>query len=378
MLPPPLIVPGATLEAPQFLPDATQGVVRSLDAADLLGCQVEAVVMNTFHLMQRPGSATVHALGGLHQMTGWAGPIITDSGGFQAYSLIHQNPKAGSIQDKGISFQPEGGSRKFQLTPEKCIQLQFAYGSEVIISLDDCTHVDAPLSDQESSVRRTIDWAWRGKNEYLRQAESRKLDENNRPRLFAVIQGGGYAQLRQRCAEAMLEIGFDGYGYGGWPLDGAGNLLVDVIAYTRQLVPPQFPMHALGVGHPLNVAACYRLGYSLFDSAMPTRDARHGRLYTFKVADARIGKGAVPVKGDLSGSDWLEYIYINDEKHIRSSEPLAYDCDCLCCQKYSRGYLHHLFKINDTLFFRLATIHNLRFMTRLTEELRRGRDSISA
>ena len=376
MNPPALSIPGMELKPPLFLPDATQGVVRSLDAADLLNCKVEALVMNTFHLMQRPGSATIRSLGGLHKMTGWSGPIVTDSGGFQAYSLIHQNARAGSIQDKGISFQPEGGSRKIQLTPEKCIQLQFAYGSEVIISLDDCTHVDASLIEQEKSVRRTVDWARRGKAEYLRQMDSRNLDETTRPRLFAVIQGGGYTHLRKGCAEALLEIGFDGYGYGGWPLDGEGKLLIDMIGYTRELVPAQLPMHALGIGHPVNVAAAYRLGYSLFDSAMPTRDARHGRLYTFKAEE----EGQILLEGphpfDLSSTgDWLEYIYINDKKHIRASSPLSNGCDCLTCQRYSRGYLRHLFKINDALFFRLATIHNLRFMTRLTDYLRNSSGS---
>jgi queuine tRNA-ribosyltransferase len=354
------------LVPPVFLPDATQGVVRSLDATDLLACHVDAVVMNTFHLMQHPGSTAIHALGGLHNMTGWTGPIVTDSGGFQAYSLIHQNPKMGSIQDNGIIYLPEAKTRKIQLTPEKSIQLQFAYGSDVIICLDDCTHVDAPFSEQDMSVRRTINWARRGKAEYLRQLSNRRIEEGDRPLLFAVIQGGGFPSLRKVCAEALLEIGFDGYGYGGWPLDGKGNLLEEIITYTRQLVPLRYPMHALGIGHPVNVLACYQFGYSLFDSAMPTRDARHGRLYTLRTQK---GQREFKSTNSLIG-DWMDYVYIGDEKFIRDGKPLSEDCDCLSCQRYSRGFLHHLFKINDTLYFRLATLHNLRFMTRLTDCLR--------
>ncbi len=357
------------INTPVFLPDATQGVVRSLDATDLLACHIQAVVMNTFHLMQHPGSSTIRSLGGLHKMSGWSGPIVTDSGGFQAYSLIHQNPKFGSISDKGITFQPEGSSRKYQLTPEKCVQLQYAYGSDVIICLDDCTHVDAPREDQESSVRRTIAWARRGKAEYSRLVESSRLLDGNRPLLFAVVQGGGYLDLRKDCAQALLEIGFDGFGYGGWPFDVDGRLLVDLIGYTREIIPATYPMHALGIGHPANVVACYRLGYTLFDSAMPTRDARHARLYAL----------TQPLSTGLSASsgsawqcfsgEWLEYVYIGDEKHIRSNQAVSPGCDCLCCRHYSLGYLHHLFKINDSLFFRLATLHNLRFMTQLTEYL---------
>lgn len=347
---------------PAFLPDGTQAVVRSLDATDLVQSRIQAVMMNTFHLMQRPGSSTIQALGGLHGMSGWSKPIFTDSGGFQAYSLIHQNPKAGTITERGITFQPESSSRKFQLTPEKCIQLQLSYGSDLVICLDDCTHVDAPYQEQIDSVKRTIAWARRCKNEFDRQMTARRLPQEQQPRLFAVIQGGGEADLRRECAEALLEIGFDGYGYGGWPLDNQNKLLTDMISLTRKLVPQQFPMHALGVGHPENILACYDLGYDLFDSAMPTRDARHGRLYTFKN----------PETGPMAGleGEWLSYCYINDEKNIKANLPISPFCDCLCCSHYSLGYLHHLFKINDSLFLRLATLHNLRFMTHLTDRIR--------
>ncbi len=355
-----LAVGSGLLRLPVFLPDATLGVVRTVDSADLEACQVEGVVMNTFHLMQRPGSSTIQSLGGLHQMSAWPGPLITDSGGFQAYSLIHQNPKFGRLSEKGITFQPEGSDRRYQLTPEKSVQLQLGYDSDVVICLDDCTHVDAPLEDQKEAVRRTIDWARRGKKEYERILAQRKPGAKARPLMFAVIQGGGVLELRRQCAEALLEIGFDGFGFGGWPLDGKGRLLEEIIGYTRQIVPAQFPMHALGVGHPENLLACWRIGYGLFDSAMPTRDARHARLYAFK-----------PGGSALTGK-WMEYVYPGDEKHIKAARPVDPDCDGICCRRYSLGFLHHLFKINDALFLRLATIHNLRFMTRLTGLIREG------
>jgi queuine tRNA-ribosyltransferase len=344
------------LQLPIFMPDATLGVVRSLDSTDLLQCGLQALVMNTFHLMQRPGSSTIQALGGLHKMSAWQRPIMTDSGGFQAYSLIQQNPKFGSINADGITFKPEASERKYHLTPEKTIQLQVSYGADIVVCLDECTHVDAPFEAQKQSVERTIAWARRSKDEFQRLMRQKKLAEEEQPLLFAVIQGGGFYELRKQCAEALLEIGFDGFGYGGWPLDKQGNLLADILRYTRELVPREFPMHALGVGHPENIVACYRFGYDTFDSALPTRDARNARLYTFAQ--------------ETLTQKWFSYVYASDKKYIKADEPVSRSCDCLTCRNYSLGYLHHLFKINDSLFYRLATLHNLRFMVQLVERLK--------
>lgn len=357
-------LPHGQLRLPAFLPDGTVGVVRSLDASDLAQCGTQAVMMNTFHLMQRPGSSTVHALGGLHEMSGWQGPIFTDSGGFQAYSLIRQNPGYGQLGDRGISFRPDGASRKFNLSPEKTVQLQLGYGADVVFCLDDCTHVDDLATEQLASVERTIDWARRGQREFQRIVDQKGIAPEKRPLLFAVIQGGGSRELRRRCAEALLDIGFDGFGYGGWPLDGEGNLLLDVIAYVRELVPDQFPLHGLGIGHPANVVQCAEVGYALFDSVMPTRDARRSRLYVFDMDPNQSADDQSALTGDC-----FSYIYIQDKKHIKAAQPVSPFCDCLCCANYSRGYLRHLFKIGDCLYQRLATIHNLRFMNQLMANL---------
>ena len=349
------------LQYPAFLPDATSGYVRAVDSRDLESVKIQAVVMNTFHLMQKPGSSTIQAFNGLHQFADWPGLIITDSGGFQAFSLIHQSDHFGNLTDRGIHFHPEGKNRKFILSPEKSIQLQISYDSDIVICLDDCTHVNAPRIEQEQSVTRTLSWAERCKKEYLHQMDQRQITEPERPLIFGVIQGGGFPDLREKCAQGLLEIGFDGFGYGGWPLDSQGNLLVEMVALTRELVPKTFPMHALGIGHPLNLVKTFRLGYDIFDCALPTRDARHGRLMRFTIHKDQI----------LSDQDnWFEYIYIHDKKHIKDSRPISEDCDCPVCKHYSLGYLHHLFKTGDWLYQRLATLHNLRFMTQLTEWLR--------
>lgn len=345
------------LPLPAFLPDATLGVVRTVDAADLARAGTRGLVMNVFHLMQKPGSSTIAALGGLHAMSGWGSPIITDSGGFQAYSLIRQNRKFGSLSDRGLSFQPEGADRKFLLSPEKCVSLQMAYGSDVVMCLDDCTHAEEAEGEQKLAVARTIRWAARCKEEFTRQIERRKMEPAARPRLFAVVQGGSKPDLRRACAEALLALGFDGYGFGGWPFSSQGALLAEILAYCRELIPDRFPMHALGVGHPDHIVTCAAMGYQIFDSALPTRDARGGRLHVF-TSDP--GVPGFQVRGA-----WHDTLYIQDKKHIKTATPISPSCDCHTCATYSVGYLHHLHACNEALYARLATIHNLRFMSTL-------------
>jgi queuine tRNA-ribosyltransferase len=345
------------LQLPVFLPDATRAVVRAVDSADLEQTGVEGLVRSAFHLMQHPGSTTIKALGGLHRMSGWTGPIVTDSGGFQAYSLIRENAKNGSLTDKGIVFRPQGGKDKILLTPEKSVQLQVSYGADVVICLDDCTHADDGDDAQRDSVRRTIAWARRCREEFARLTEK----SAQRPLLYGVIQGGGDLGLRKQCAEALLEIGgFDGFGFGGYPLDGDGALLIDVLAHTRALVPAEFPMHALGIGHPRSLVTCTHMGYGIFDCALPTRDARRGRLLAW--ADD-------PASVNLSDDKWFSYVYIGDDKHIKSTQPVCAWTDSPA-RRYSRGYLHHLNTIEDTAYYRLATLHNLAFMNRLIARLR--------
>ncbi|HOJ01851.1 MAG TPA: tRNA guanosine(34) transglycosylase Tgt [Anaerolineaceae bacterium] len=343
---------------PAFLPDATFGQVRGLDTQDLIASGVQAVMMNSYHLMQKPGTTVVSALGELHAFSGWQGPIFTDSGGFQAYSLIRQNSSFGSFSDDGILLKDAASGKKTALTPEKSMQIQWKMGADVLFCLDDCTHVDDADNEQVLSVQRTVHWAKRCKQEFLHLLENSKKDADHQRKLFAVVQGGGSHQYREACAKQLLEIGFDGYGYGGWPLDKDGNLVEDIVGYTRELIPAQFPMHALGIGHPYNLMKTFRLGYQLFDCAMPTRDARHGRLYR--------------LRGEINPDqlNWLEYVYAQDERHIRQKQPIDPSCNCPTCQHYSLGYIRHLHQIGESLYTRLATIHNLYFMARVIRYLR--------
>ncbi len=358
-----------TIELPAFFPDGTFGVVRSIDAVDLEITSTPGVVMNCYHLMQKPGTNTIKSLGGLHKFTNWSKPILTDSGGFQVFSLIKENPKYGEIRNNGIIFRPSMEKEKVILTPEKCIQAQFGFGSDIMMCLDYCIHPDSPYETNKLSVDMTVKWAAACKKEYeriLKQYE-RILKQKagnlpERPLLFGIIQGGNDKPLRKECAEALIDIGFDGFGFGGWPMDGNGNLLEDILAYTASLVPDSLPKYAMGVGKPDEIVQCVKMGYNLFDCVIPTREARHYRLMAFRC------DGLENI--DLNQKGFYKYIYILDEKYIRDEKPISDICDCYSCKNYSRAFLRHLFKIGDSLAYRLASIHNLRFYSSLMELIR--------
>lgn len=341
------------IELPAFLPDATIGVVRSLDSIDLYNIGIQGLVMNIFHLMRSPGISVIKTIGGLHKFINWNRIILTDSGGFQVFSMIRENPKYGTVSKNGIIFKPSS-KEKIELTPEKCIQSQYLCGSDIIMSLDYCTHPDDPYEINRKSVEITINWALRGKAEYKRLLEN--YPREDRPLIFGIIQGGKDRELRKRCADALIEIGFDGYGFGGWPLDKGGNLLVDILGYTAELMPNNLPRYAMGVGKPENIVICSKLGYNLFDCVIPTREARHGKLYLFNGNKQEI---------DLEIKDFYSNIFIKEEKYTRDHKPISEYCGCYTCRNYSRAYLHHLFKLEDCLSYRLATIHNLYFYNEL-------------
>lgn len=352
---PELKLPHGSLRLPAFFPDGTYGTVRCVDACDLISCRVPGIVMNSFHLMSRPGLGVVRAVGGLHAFAGWDLPILTDSGGFQVFSLLRENPKYGEVRKNGAIFRREDG-RKVVLSPEKSMQMQFACGADIMMCLDYCTHPEDSREIHVLSVERTVEWAARCKEEFVRQLRTRRMASESRPLLFAVIQGGNDRDLRERCAARLREIGFDGYGYGGWPADSEGRLAEENLRLTAELMPEEMPKYAMGIGKPEGIVACYRMGYNLFDCVIPTREARHNRLYVL----------------DGSGGDaqtGYSYYYILDEQHIRDSRPVSELCDCLLCRKYSRAYLYHLKKTDDPLGLRLATMHNLRFYTRLLERV---------
>jgi queuine tRNA-ribosyltransferase len=345
---------------PAFLPDATRAGVRGVTSQDLRDIGVPALVVNTFHLLRRPGVRAIQSVGGIHRFMDWDLPVLSDSGGFQVYSLIRQDPRHGVIRANEVIFREPETGEKWTLTPERVVQLQFQLGSDIIVCLDDCTDTGDPEAEQARSVERTVRWARRCKEEYERQLGKRAGDAE-RPRIFAVVQGGGSHALRRQCAAELVSIGFDGFGFGGWPLDADGALLTDMLGVVADALPPEAPKHALGIGAPQHIVSAQALGYTTFDSSFPTRDARHHRLYVYRPG--------FPETRPRPGEAFHRTLYILDDTFHADPAPLDPTCDCPTCTRYSRAYLHHLFKVGDHSAERLATLHNLRFYMRLMAAL---------
>lgn len=359
---------GKTIRFPVYFPDATRAVIRSLDSHDLQEAGIEGLILNPYHLMSQPGIKTIKKFRGVKPYMNWPGFIITDSGGWQLLSLVYKNPKFGKITDNGIIFYKGslGENKKYLFTPEKSIQTQFDIGTDIIICLDDCPGRHANKKEIQTSVKRTIGWAKRCKAEYLRQLQIRgcltKL--SNQPLLLAVIQGGNDKKLRARCAKELVKIGFDGYGWGGWTADENGNLNLKIAKFIIEQLPPRSIKFALGVGYLWNIIDCAKLGYHIFDCVIPTRDARHQRLYIWTKN---------PDKTNINKTNsrkLFNFFYPGKRKYANDPKPVDRFCDCRLCQNHSRAYLWHLFKIGDALAWRLASIHNLRMYTKLIQLLR--------
>lgn len=317
---------------------------------------IEGLIMNTYHLMTQPGEDLIAAAGGVKKFTGWNNLVITDSGGFQVFSIAYNGKGMAKITDDGVSFTHDGpaGRQKMFLDPERCIQIQFKLDSDIMICLDDCPPLESDDSHHNKSIDRTIAWARRCKDEYLSQLAQRDIspDSPDRPLLFAVVQGGSDMRRRERCFRGLQEIGFDGYGYGGWPILPNGELDIEIVNGLAALIGPDIPKYALGVGMPSDIVRCVEAGWEIFDCVLPTRDARHGRLYR--------------LRSDLT----TDFVYISKLAYANNFGPIDPDCDCSVCSQYSLAYVHHLFKIKDMAAPQLATIHNMRVYSRLIQKLR--------
>lgn len=336
-----------TIEYPAFFPDATHACIKGISSRDILASGTTGLVVNTYHAIVDKTVDTIEKCGGLHKFMGLNIPIITDSGGFQAMSLVRRSPGNGKITKDGIKFKMDGSRKSIILTPENCIRTQAGLGADIMMCLDDCTDPGESQREQELSVARTVEWAKRCKKEFTKLKSKKTL-------LFAIIQGGNSKELRKKCAEELIKIGFDGYAYGGWPVDGDGKFLDEILAYSASLMPEGKPKYAMGVGKPEDIRKCVKMGYNMFDCVLPTRDARHKRLYVFK-------------DGAEKG---YEFIYMRAKKHETDNRPVSASCSCEVCSQHSRAYLYHLFNRKDSNAGRLATIHNLAFYSKFMDELR--------
>jgi len=326
------------IETPAFMPCASRAVVRACSPQDIAAVGIQVVMCNAFHLLIRPGSEVIQQAGGLHRFMNWPGLIATDSGGFQVFSLADRT----DISEEGVSIRSPLDGTLIEVTPELSIQVQNELGADIIMAFDDCTHYPCDHGDAGRSMERTLRWAER----------SKAAHSNAEQALFGIVQGSVYSELRRESARATAEIGFPGYAIGGVSVgETEGEMLTALDAALPEL-PPQAPKHLLGVGVPTQVIAAVKRGIDLFDCVLPTRNARHGLLYT-----------------------WEGLVRINNAQYREDLQPLSEQCDCPACTEYSRAYLHHLFRIEEAAAWRLLTLHNLRFFAQLMEQIR---EAISA
>lgn len=328
----------ANIPLPVFFPDATRAVLRSLDSRDIENTKTQGILVNTFHLYKSPGANIIKKYGGIKKFMNFKGGVISDSGGFQINTL--------------------GSKVTDLLTPEKSVEFQVAIGTDMVVVLDDFTPRDATRKQAEKTVKNTIEWAKRSKAAFVKATSKLKA----KPYLLGVVQGGKYQDLRAYCTQELVKIGFDGLGYGGWPMDENDVFDVTSAKTIADNSPSNYFLYGLGIGKPDDIATLTKLGYNIFDCVLPTRDARHGRLYVYN---------AKSIKDiNLTKKHFYSYYSADTAKHLGDKAPVSFACDCLLCTNYSRGYLTHLFKTGDYTAGRLATIHNLRFYSILMEKLR--------
>jgi queuine tRNA-ribosyltransferase len=321
------------VETPVFMPVGTYGSVKAMAPDELMSLGAQIVLGNTFHLWLRPGLEVIAAHGGLHRFMGWPRPLLTDSGGFQVYSL---GPLR-KVQESGVAFaSPINGDRMF-LTPELSIEIQRAFDSDIAMVFDECTPYPATHAEAAQSMELSLRWARRSKTAHA----------ENRNALFGIVQGGIYDDLRDASTAALVDVGFDGYAIGGLSVGEPKEQMLRVLAHVAPRLPAGGPRYLMGVGTPEDLVEGVRAGIDMFDCVLPTRNARNGWLFTRY--------------GDLK---------IRNARYRTDTSPLDATCGCYACREFTRGYLHHLQRANEILGARLATIHNLHYYLTLMTEIR--------
>lgn len=320
------------VSTPAFMPVGTRGTVKAVTPEDLRACGAEIVLCNTYHLYLRPGHELIRDLGGLQRFMHWDGPVLTDSGGFQVFSLSGLR----RVDDEGVRFRSHLDGSAHLLTPEKSMEIQAALGSDVAMVLDECPPLPSSREEVAEAVRRTSAWAGRSREAYRGPGA-----------VFGIVQGGTWADLRERSARDLLALGFDGYAVGGVSVGEPPDAIAAVARSTAALLPEDRPRYLMGVGRPQDLVEAVAGGCDLFDCVLPTRNARNGALFT--------SEGRVNIKR---------------EQYRRDAGPLDPRCSCETCRNYSRAYLRHLFLANEILASRLHTIHNLAYYLGLMAGMR--------
>ncbi|MDR1036544.1 MAG: tRNA guanosine(34) transglycosylase Tgt [Deltaproteobacteria bacterium] len=325
-----------SFHTPAFMPVGTRASVKAVDARDLRELGAGIVLSNTFHLMLRPGAELISSLGGLHRFMGWDGPILTDSGGFQVYSLAGLR----KISEEGLEFRSPYDGTRFAFGPERAVEVQTLLGSDIMMCLDECTPYPATREEAESSMTLTLGWAERSKAAW---------DPATGLMLFGIAQGGFHRDLRERSAAELAGLDLPGYAAGGLALGEPREVMLDAAEASLGVLPESKPRYLMGLGTPADILDGIRLGADMFDCVMPTRNARNGQLFT------RTGR-----------------MNIRNSRYRDDPQPPDTGCGCLCCRNYSRAYLRHLQAQNEPLFPRLATIHNLAFYQDLVRGARKS------
>ncbi len=323
---------GRKIKTPVFMPVGTNATVKALTVDELKSIGYQLILGNTYHLHLRPGDEIVRRLGGLHKFMNWNRCLLTDSGGFQVFSLAKLN----KITDEGAYFQSHIDGARMMLTPESSIAIQENLGSDIMMVLDECLEIPAPKDKVAKSIELTYKWARRSFNA-----------RRNQNALFGIVQGAQYEDLRKESAQMIAGIDFDGYAIGGLSVGESKEVMYNVVSLVSPDLPAEKPRYLMGVGDPIDLLCCIEQGIDMFDCVMPTRNARNGSLFTFN------GK-----------------ISIKQQKYTEDPNPLDSSCECEVCRNYSRAYLRHLFKANEILASRLNSYHNLWFFKRLTEKIR--------
>lgn len=329
-----------------FLPDATRGAVRYLTTRQLEETKTKGIVVNTLHLMISPGAEKINELGGIKNFMNWPGYVLSDSGGFQVFSLIHSKKWKGKIHEDGATFKSPRDGSVYELTPEKSIDIQMKIGSDILVVLDDCRKTNLKRKDAEESVERTLKWAGRCKDHFEKEYGGTKKTGKF---LTAVVQGANFPDLRAECARELVNIGFDGYNFGGFVVDDKGELVLDEMQAVIDNTPNDKFRYAMGVGKPEDIRRASKIGYTVFDTVLVTRNARHGTLYSSDMED--------------------EILRIGNSEYSTDLKPIDSQCNCETCKNYSRAYIHNMLKVDESTAKTLCTIHNLRYYQRLIEKL---------
>jgi queuine tRNA-ribosyltransferase len=359
--------PHGTVQTPIFMPVGTVGSVKSLDAQDVEQLGAQIILGNTYHLYLRPGTDRLTQLGGLHQFMKWDKPILTDSGGFQVFSLS----KTSKITETGVEFKSHLDGSKHFFTPEKSMQIQREIGADIIMAFDECTPDAATEQYARAALDRTHSWAKQCKVDW--DKSNRLSHYGDYQALFGIVQGGLHRSLREESTQFMVDQGFDGYAVGGETIGYNRAGTSEVMDWIEPMLPKDAPRYAMGAGlYPEDVVQAVLLGFDMFDCVGPTRLARNGALFNGRLEVGQKNISAANIAPPKFISEFPKgRISIGRREFATDKQVLQSDCDChTCVQGYTRAYLHHLYRTKELSFYRLASIHNLRVMVRLTEQLR--------